>query len=440
MNMNTPILTATLPNTAETALPAAGKLLGKASPEKGASEGASFQAALNKATKTELGNLSQPAALPAEDMVLPEAVDLTTIAENGALQPDTLEQARLPESVAPTPDEVVFASPEVEAEQLAEHPAQDLAKDTAEPTAAEAGHQPTELIKSVLGMAFPGLNKAEKADKESTLSPKLGNEPVTGISTLAPVTNAPQSNSLQAPKNELAQAISDKIIGNKPAQALASKEGVAVDTSQASSNALPESSRFTNTLSQTTTQTAPEPTLLAQTDTTSASTQVANTHTPLVSKVDTPSQVSSTTPTLQAALEPENPEWGTQLGKHLVQMHLKGDQTMELKLHPADLGPLSATIRVNEMSQAQVHFVTQNPQVRQALEHAFDQLRGALAQEGLQLADSSVSDQRGGQGQQFSDQHSESRWAITAQETETTAPLSGNTVRSGQAGEINIYA
>ncbi len=92
------------------------------------------------------------------------------------------------------------------------------------------------------------------------------------------------------------------------------------------------------------------------------------------------------------------PGWGQELGLQLAQWQQRGEHRVELHLHPAELGPLSVSLKVDDQG-AQAQFFSAHGQVRQALEQALPQLREALAQQGINLGEASVSDQQPGQQQ-----------------------------------------
>ncbi|RTR04400.1 flagellar hook-length control protein FliK [Halomonas nitroreducens] len=108
---------------------------------------------------------------------------------------------------------------------------------------------------------------------------------------------------------------------------------------------------------------------------------------------------AATTPTpLQATLSaPVNsPAWPQQLGQQLIRLGQGGgEQRIEMQLHPAELGPLSVTLKVGDQG-AQAQFLSAHAQVRQALEQAIPQLREALAEQGIALGETSVGEQRQG--------------------------------------------
>ena len=77
------------------------------------------------------------------------------------------------------------------------------------------------------------------------------------------------------------------------------------------------------------------------------------------------------------------------MGQQLAYFSRNGIHNVELRLHPEELGALHLSLRLNN-DQAQLHFVTENHQVRAALEAAMPHLRTALAESGINLGQSSV--------------------------------------------------
>nr|WP_298522776.1 flagellar hook-length control protein FliK [uncultured Halomonas sp.] len=82
-------------------------------------------------------------------------------------------------------------------------------------------------------------------------------------------------------------------------------------------------------------------------------------------------------------------QWQQGLGQQLVSMHQRGNQRVELHLHPADLGPVSISLKLDDQL-AQAQFSSANPHVRAAIEQAIPQLREALAENGIQLGEAMV--------------------------------------------------
>ena len=117
--------------------------------------------------------------------------------------------------------------------------------------------------------------------------------------------------------------------------------------------------------------------------------------------------------------------------QQLITMVSQGVQQAEIRLDPAELGHMVVRVQVNG-DQTQVQFQVAQTQTRDLIEQAIPRLRDMLAEEGLQLADSQVSqdgeknqksdyDEANGSGESHLDE-------ISAQELELTTKhaLSGN--------------
>lgn len=85
-------------------------------------------------------------------------------------------------------------------------------------------------------------------------------------------------------------------------------------------------------------------------------------------------------------------DWQTDLGEQMVDMVTRGEQQVDLRLHPAELGPLSISLNLND-GTTQAQFQAAHASVRAAVEQALPQLREALATQGIALGQASVSDQ-----------------------------------------------
>lgn len=154
-------------------------------------------------------------------------------------------------------------------------------------------------------------------------------------------------------------------------------------------------------------------------------------------------------PGTNASLSFNQAAWPQQLGQTLARLTSQGgagEQQVELRLHPAELGSLGVTLKLGEHG-AQAQFFSAHAQVRQALEQAIPQLREALAEQGIQLGDASVSDQ-GAQfgGQQPSDSRGQPSLAASGQgkgesmEPATTASSAPDQRLRPDDGRVDIYA
>tara|TARA_R110001583_G_scaffold43146_3_gene137133 strand:+ start:284 stop:1855 length:1572 start_codon:yes stop_codon:yes gene_type:complete len=85
--------------------------------------------------------------------------------------------------------------------------------------------------------------------------------------------------------------------------------------------------------------------------------------------------------------------------QQLITMVSNGIQQAEIRLDPPELGHLTVKIQIHG-DQTQVQFHVAQSQTRDIVEQAMPRLRDMLAQEGLQLTDSQVSQGDGGRDQQ----------------------------------------
>ncbi|HBN60181.1 MAG TPA: flagellar hook-length control protein FliK, partial [Halomonas sp.] len=120
-----------------------------------------------------------------------------------------------------------------------------------------------------------------------------------------------------------------------------------------------------------------------------------------------------------------------------------GEQHVQMKLHPAELGPLSISLKMTEHG-AQAQFLSAHAQVRQVIEQAIPQLREALAEQGISLSDTSVGEQGFSNQQEAFAQQSTGSSAggesgVTSVEGETGTPASvGSSIALD--GRVDLYA
>lgn len=155
------------------------------------------------------------------------------------------------------------------------------------------------------------------------------------------------------------------------------------------------------------------------------------------------------TPTTTLSAPLATPAWQAQLSQQvseqaqqIVHMRLQNDQTIRLRLHPAELGPLMISMKVEDQS-AQIQFVSGHSQVRLAVEQALPQLRDILAEQGLDLGESSVRDhgadaQSHGQGQNKPQGHGSESERL-ADNTEKSETILNKNLTVGP-GRVNVFA
>jgi len=83
--------------------------------------------------------------------------------------------------------------------------------------------------------------------------------------------------------------------------------------------------------------------------------------------------------------------WGTALQDRVMWMTTRNIQNAEIRLNPAELGPIRVQVTVQD-DAAQLTFTAQHALTRDALEVAMPRLREMLGENGLSLGGATVSD------------------------------------------------
>jgi len=84
------------------------------------------------------------------------------------------------------------------------------------------------------------------------------------------------------------------------------------------------------------------------------------------------------------------PEWGQGMGKQILWMVNQNISRAEIRLNPANLGPLEVRIDMDN-EQVNIAFTSRHAEVRDAVEQAMPRLREMLEEKGLDLSDADVS-------------------------------------------------
>ncbi len=102
-----------------------------------------------------------------------------------------------------------------------------------------------------------------------------------------------------------------------------------------------------------------------------------------------PPAVANTSAVITTAVS--HPAWPDELGQKITWMTTQRLQSAELKLHPAHLGPIEITLQLSGEQQISAQFVSHHPAVRETIEANLPKLREIMAENGITLADTSVS-------------------------------------------------
>jgi flagellar hook-length control protein FliK len=81
--------------------------------------------------------------------------------------------------------------------------------------------------------------------------------------------------------------------------------------------------------------------------------------------------------------------WNEAIGQKVVWMVGAAEQSATLTLNPKDLGPLQVIINVNN-EKADATFISENPEVRKALEEGMSSLKQSMSQAGVELGQANV--------------------------------------------------
>lgn len=103
--------------------------------------------------------------------------------------------------------------------------------------------------------------------------------------------------------------------------------------------------------------------------------------------VATMAQVPGSSNSIQAS--PGKAGWSEAISQKIVWMVGATEQSATLTLNPKDLGPLQVVIQVNN-EKADATFISENPEVRKALEDGMTQLRQSMSQNGIELGQANV--------------------------------------------------
>ncbi len=249
------------------------------------------------------------------------------------------------------------------------------------------------LLPAVKGDVLKSLTQAAKeADSKTDLS----DEELAGLSALMAM--LPHQQTATAPQpvstggiDVKASLTSDR--GRQPAldtDALRTAKAVVEDKDAG----LASSTQLTPAVAATTTRHAAE--------STPSPTGPTVTLAPIVSSHTSVQPTLAAAPVVSAQLGSN--EWQQTISQHITLFTRQGQQSAELRLHPEDLGQVQISLKLDD-NQAQLQMISGHSHVRAALEAALPVLRTQLAENGIELTQSSISSENFNGQQQASSQH-----------------------------------
>ena len=147
-------------------------------------------------------------------------------------------------------------------------------------------------------------------------------------------------------------------------------------------------------------------------------------------------------PTLLQALNIVKSDAAKLLQERVSALLSINNKEAEIRLDPPEMGSMQIRIR-SDAEQAQINFVVQNQQAKEALEQSMPKLREMLAQQGIELGESSIEQGNSQNGSGADEQSQSGQHANNQQKNESESTLAEqNTRMSGQqsTSSIDYYA
>ncbi|WP_438971115.1 flagellar hook-length control protein FliK [Methylophaga sp.] len=108
----------------------------------------------------------------------------------------------------------------------------------------------------------------------------------------------------------------------------------------------------------------------------------------------------------------QNPAWSQVMSSRVVWMAKEGVHQAELKMTPANLGPVEVRLQIQN-DQASVTFLAQHSATRDALEQALPRLRESFSEAGIELGHAEVAEQQQQQQQDSETEHADDSHIFT---------------------------
>jgi len=131
----------------------------------------------------------------------------------------------------------------------------------------------------------------------------------------------------------------------------------------------------------------------------------------------------------------QSPDWGPALNQRVTWMIKDQLQNATITINPPNLGQIEVKLQTDQAQQTSVHFMSNSPEVRQAITDHLGTLREMMSQSGLQLGQADV----GARNQSSSEQYGSSANKKGNRE-DFSLPEITSTESSQGIGLINTYA
>jgi len=289
-------------------------------------------------------------------------------------------------------------------------------------------------VNTQLQMLTPGTAQYEKLAAAQTVLTEAINAPATA-STAMPVTAATvNAENNKAKPNNTAQVTADvtKVVASEE---VTTELDTKINTERTQETVSPRVAQlFTQLTTQANATTQPGAYEMAHQQYEQAL-NLQTMHTQTTAQTQTQSKSVNVDPGVMQAINIIKSDAAKMLQERVSALLNINNKEAEIRLDPPEMGSLQIRIR-SDAEQAQINFVVQNQQAKEALEQSMPRLREMLAQQGIELGESSIQQgnpeqqqEQSGQGQLAGNQQAEEQQPeVTAQSAETSRQQSSSSI------------
>jgi len=289
-------------------------------------------------------------------------------------------------------------------------------------------------VNTQLQTLTPGTAQYEKLSAAQTVLTEAINTPATA-STAMPVSavtvNAENNKAKQNNTAQVAAQVSEAIAGED----VTAEQEVKLYSERTQEAVTPRVAQLFNQLTaplNTATQTGAYEVAHQQYE---QALDVQTMHTQTTAQTQAQSKSVSVDPGVMQAINIIKSDAAKMLQERVSALLNINNKEAEIRLDPPEMGSMQIRIR-SDAEQAQINFVVQNQQAKEALEQSMPRLREMLAQQGIELGESSIQqgspeqqDGQSGQGQFAGNQQTdEQQPEVSAQSSETSRQQSSSSI------------
>ncbi|WP_105181445.1 flagellar hook-length control protein FliK [Pseudoalteromonas sp. T1lg21] len=289
-------------------------------------------------------------------------------------------------------------------------------------------------VNTQLQTLTPGTAQYEKLSAAQTVLTEAINTPATASAAMpvsAVTVNAENNKAKQNNTAQVAAQVSEAIAGED----VIAEQEVKLNSERTQEAVTPRVAQLFNQLTaplNTATQTGAYEVAHQQYE---QALDVQTMHTQTTAQTQAQSKSVSVDPGVMQAINIIKSDAAKMLQERVSALLNINNKEAEIRLDPPEMGSMQIRIR-SDAEQAQINFVVQNQQAKEALEQSMPRLREMLAQQGIELGESSIQqgspeqqDGQSGQGQFAGNQQTdEQQPEVSAQSSETSRQQSSSSI------------